>query len=337
MPLPLSSLSQICRAVADFLAGQLEASAHSIRVMLGTPAAAAAAAADNTTLHKLNLFFFRVEPSGFAFTTMPGEPWQMRLHCLITPFASAEDRIGEGENDLRLLGEVIRVFHEHPSLPLTAIDGEDVQLDVVLQPASANETRELWATQGDVVYRPSVTYEMALTPIVPRRRHLASPLVGGAGLTVLPTRRAPAPGTPPEIVVLPARARGAVETERDDWAPLIAFVTGGMLAESIQLPLSAVPASLQVLVAGRRDARVTLRWDVWTSDSGWSPGDGGGVVTVNRTELSPEDLGDPVSVALPLRDRAGQAVLFAEQSYTHPAERIPRNVRSNPLLVTVHP
>jgi hypothetical protein len=41
MALPLSSLSRICRSIADFVGAELEANSNSIRVLLGNPADAA--------------------------------------------------------------------------------------------------------------------------------------------------------------------------------------------------------------------------------------------------------------------------------------------------------
>ena len=64
-----------------------------------------------------------MEPTGFTFGLDPGESWLLRLHCLITPFGAAESPVSSGENDLRLLGEVLRVFHEKPVLPALDLGG----------------------------------------------------------------------------------------------------------------------------------------------------------------------------------------------------------------------
>ena len=182
MPLPLSSLSRVCRSVADFVGTELEASTHSVRVLLGSPAEAAK---DAETEHRVNLFFYLVEPSGFTFGLDPGESWLLRLHCLITPFGAAESPVSAGENDLRLLGEILRVFHEKPVLPALDLGGGTaVRMEAVFEPLSLDHINHLWATQGDVPYRPSVGYEMTLFPVIPKTPRVEAPAVQSVDLSV---------------------------------------------------------------------------------------------------------------------------------------------------------
>jgi hypothetical protein len=181
MPLPLSSLSRVCRSVADFVGTEIEASTHSVRVLIGSPAEAAK---DAETEHRINLFFYLVEPNGFLFGEDPGETWLLRMHCLITAFGAAESPVSAGENDLRLLGEVLRVFHERPVLPAVDIDGHTVRMQVVFEPLTLDRINHLWATQGDVPYRPSVGYEMSLLPVYPRTPAVEAPSVAAIDLTV---------------------------------------------------------------------------------------------------------------------------------------------------------
>src|SRR5262245_610773 len=102
MPLGVSSLASVCRKFADVLRAGIAppGATPDITVLIGTPAAAAPAASENS--HRLNLFFFRFEPSGFFPDTLPGEPWLVRMHCLITPFCSDENSVTAGDNDLRV-------------------------------------------------------------------------------------------------------------------------------------------------------------------------------------------------------------------------------------------
>jgi hypothetical protein len=181
MPLPLSSLSRVCRSVADFLGTEVEASAHSVRVLIGSPAEAAK---DAETEHRINLFFYLVEPNGFVFGADPGETWLLRLHCLITAFGAAESPVSSGENDLRLLGEVLRVFHEKPVLPALDLDGDIVRMQVLFEPLTLDRINHLWATQGDVTYRPSVGYEMSLLPVYPRTPAVAAAAVSQIDVSV---------------------------------------------------------------------------------------------------------------------------------------------------------
>jgi uncharacterized protein DUF4255 len=181
MSLPYSSLSRVCRSVADFVGAELEASVNSVRVLIGSPAEAAK---DAETEHRINLFFYRVEPSGFGFGLSPGESWLLRVHCLITAFGAAEGSVSSGENDLRLLGEVIRVFHEKPILPPLDLDGLTVRMQAVFEPLTLDQINHLWATQGDVTYRPSVAYEMSLLPVIPKVLDVAAPQVSAVDVSV---------------------------------------------------------------------------------------------------------------------------------------------------------
>jgi uncharacterized protein DUF4255 len=180
MPLPASSLSRICRSVADFLGAELEANSNSIRVLVGSPAEAAK---DFETEHRINLFFYLVEPGGFgAFA--PDETWLVRLHCLVTAFGVAEGPVASGENDLRLIGGVLRAFHENPILPAYDLDGLTVRMQVVFNPLTLDQINHVWSTQGDVTYRPSLAYEMALVPVPPKEPRLDGPLVTAVGVDV---------------------------------------------------------------------------------------------------------------------------------------------------------
>src|SRR5262245_48569897 len=114
MALPVSTLSQVCKSISDFLSDRLEAAQNHIQVCIGNPASAAALQEDDK--HRVNLFFYRVEPNGFGPAAAPDETWLLRLFCLVTSFAAEEEQISAGENDLRLLGGVLSAFHERPIL-----------------------------------------------------------------------------------------------------------------------------------------------------------------------------------------------------------------------------
>ena len=55
MSLPISSISAVCRSIADFISTGLEASSHSIRTLIGNPIDALPGQSD--TDHRINLFF----------------------------------------------------------------------------------------------------------------------------------------------------------------------------------------------------------------------------------------------------------------------------------------
>ena len=230
MPLPISSLSQVCRSIANFVSTGLNASANSIRVMIGNPTDAVPGASGGE--HHLNLFFYLVEPSGFFPDTNPGDTWWLRLQCLVTGFGIAEDSISAGENDLRLLGEVMRLFHETPVLDALQVENETFRLQVIFQALNPDDLNHIWSTQGDVSYRPSVAYEMSLAPVIPAQRRPGSPWVGAVGTQIradITARRAPYEGE----VLAPPVPLTVVDVSQEDWAPAIALIYQGQCAQSL--------------------------------------------------------------------------------------------------------
>jgi hypothetical protein len=337
MPLPESPLSQVCRSIAGFLSERLEASQNHIHVMLGSPSDALPRETD--TDHRVNLFFYRMEPSGFGPAADPDEPWRLRLHCLVTSFGVQEDQVSAGENDLRLLGGVLRAFHEKPLLDGVAVNGEDVRVQVVFQPLSTEEINHLWSTQGEVAYRPSVAYEVALVPVLPREPRLGGPLVGALGFEAragMASRRAPFTGTaaPPQVV------RFAVDTEREDWAPGICFVHGGICAESLSFAVGSPELGAfgsAVWIAGEVGSAVRLAWEVWDRAQGWRSAGAPLAAAATSPAIDPDEAGSAatIAVALPFDDHAGQAVLLAVRQYTRGGDGAQLTVRSNPLLVNL--
>ncbi len=340
MALPRSSLSRVCRAIADFVSVGLDASANSIQVMIGSPVSAAPATTDTT--HRVNLFFYRIEPAGLFTGDTPGDPWWVRLHCLVTGFGLDEEQVSSGENDLRLLGEVMRLFHETPVQSALMVDDETFRLQVVFLPLGADDLNHIWSTQGDVSYRPSIAYEMALAPVLPSERRPESPLVGRIGSEV---RAVPAARTSPfaGATAAPPVPRSTVDATRPDWAPVICFVADGACAQSLLFVLASQELEAfvpRVRVAGEPGAAVTLAWQRWTSSGGWQDVADTTDTTATVATLDPEGGGDAgtVAVALPgeLVSDGGQAVLYAERSWVRGADGVTVTVRSNPLLVTVH-
>lgn len=339
MALPRSSLSQVCRAIADFVSLGLDAGANSIQVMIGPPASAAPGTTDTT--HRVNLFFYRIEPSGFFPGDTPGDPWWVRLHCLVTGFGIEEEQISAGENDLRLLGEVMRLFHEQPVLSAFTVGDETFRLQLVFLPLGADDINHIWSSQGDVSYRPSIAYEMTLVPVLPRERRIEPPLVGRIGSEVRAdhaARTASFGGT----LSAPPVQRAQVNSANPGWEPVISFVADGVCAHSLVFGRgSAELAGFQprVWVAGEPGSPVTLVWQRWTSAVGWQEVAEPLQTTATSLVLDPEQVAaaQTVALALPqaLRDAGGQGVLCAQRTWVRAADGVSVTVRSNPLLVTV--
>jgi hypothetical protein len=340
MPLPKSSLSQVCRSIADFLSNHLKASANSFRVTIGNPAAVAPSTTE--TENRLNLFFYRIDPSGYFTGGDSGGTWWLRLHCMVTGFGIAEENVSAGENDLRLLGEALRAFHEKPILPEFAVEDEVFRLQVVFQPLTADELNHIWSTQSGVSYRPSVVYEMALAPVIPKKRTVPGPLVGSIGSEVraVPEARHAAFTGP---LIVPLVGRSFVDVREESWAPAICFVTADGSAQTLSFALdSAALAAFApaVFIAGEHDGAVRLVWQIWTADKGWKDAPNPVPGKAVRPLLDPGALAaadaEPVELPAGFTSQAGQAVLYAERQFERAADHAAITVRSNPLLITVY-
>lgn len=337
MALALSPLSQVCKGIRVYLDGEINAPARSkVTVLLATPADAASASAGDSE-HRLNLFFHRFEPSGLYPDSLPGEVGWVRCFCLVTPFCAEDDSIGAGENDLRLIGEVMRIFHEAPVL-LLSVEGEDYQLQVIFQPLGLDQLNQLWSTQGDTIYRPSVLYEVSLAPVIPANAAVAAPLAGALGLSVQSTlgpQELTAAGRSPEVPTMtPATARA-------DWAPAVAFVRGGACAFSFSFALGSGALAAftpHVWLAGKVGEAVRLRWETWDATAGWQTVEPPTAAVITDTRIDPDAAAGAatVALALPFTDHVGQMLLYAERDYPRAADGTVLTVRSNPLMVSLY-
>ena len=233
MALVAASIAQISKSLSQYLSTELNKGGSTVHVLLGSPADAAPGESDSD--HRFNLFFFRFEPSGFGPDTLPGETQFLRMHCLATPFAAQEDSIGAGENDLRLIGEALRVFHEKPVFELTAA-GEPFHVQVLFQTLGLDQLNQLWSTQGDTVYRPSVLFEVSLAPVIPNEKAVTSPLAGAMGLDVRASMDAVSSGisasAPRVLVTRP-------DTSREGWVPSICLVRAGQCEQSLSFEVGS--------------------------------------------------------------------------------------------------
>ncbi len=351
MVLPVSSLSIVCSAIAEFVRTGIDAANNSINVSIGAPAEAAV----NTNEHRVNLFFYRFEPSGFEAAVRPDQPWRIRFYCLITAFGIMEDTVSAGENDLRMLGEVMRIFHETPIMDAVEVDGQTVRLQVVFSPLSDDQLNQVWSTQGDTTYRPSVVYEMALVPVVPSEPWTGGPLVAAIGAEARGTqaaRHAAFTGTASGPPVLATR----VAIENPAWLPYICFVHDNECVQTLSFDVGS-PAfanfTPRVWLAGDPSEEVALVWEVWDR-SGWRTvvevdSEGNEViVTANAftTAIDPDAIPAPVPDTFPLElecpveladdDNAAQALLYAVRNYIPIAGQAGLELRSNPLLINLY-
>lgn len=270
MSLASSSIYESAELMRDQLDTRLF-NGQDVDVMIGQPKEAAATAAVPDQKAVLNLFFYKIQPPGFFPDTGPHETWRVRLHCLVTAFGSSDT---EGEDELKIVGQVLRYFHENPTLKGTTVGfPTSYWLEVIFQPLSTEEINQLWATFGDVAYRPSLTYEVSLVPVEPKVTAVPAPPVvsGGPSSDVAPDSE-PAYESPPGAPVVVTIDRIDIDLSRQDWAPAIAFIVAGKALPSVTRPWSDVEAGgngifANLWVAGTKDTKIDLVWQSAVSGS----------------------------------------------------------------------
>lgn len=342
MAVLVSSLSSVCRQFGQRVSARINSSTSTqVQVLIGTPAAAVPAESDDA--QRLNLFFFRFEPSGFFPDRLPGEPWLLRLHCLATPFCNDEDGVSAGENDLRVLGEVLRLFHEEPVLSMT-IEGQTFLLQTVCCTLGLDQLNQLWSTQGDTVYRPSALFEVSLAPVLPREPAVPAPLVGSIGFGARATLTA-AQGLPDAAelgVFVPLVRRSAPDTRVETWAPALCLVDGAtprcLRSVSLALGSTALAAFAPAAwLAGAPGSEVSLQWQVWSAAEGWQNAGVAEAVTLADAAIDPDRAATATlhPLTLPFRNRAGQMLLSAQRSVERAGDGVIVVVRSDPVLITL--
>lgn len=275
MPVPASSLSVAVQGIADFLDSHF---GEDVEISTDTPQRASerAKAADK---HVLNLFTYRISPAGLYSAGQADEPFFLRIHALLTPFATNQTDTTI-DTDLRLLGHGIRVLASEPVLPqvmpgsgpadpLDFRNGPhlDYQLQAVLQAPTMEELNHIWTTQGgDLAYRLSAVYEFALIPVEPLDHH-TPPLPVTTAIADL------APGVPEEISgfapygaearATPLAAFGTDTREPSPATvlPVVLFSTNGSLGNAARIAPGT--PDIQLALSGLPGARIAVRV-AWT-------------------------------------------------------------------------
>jgi hypothetical protein len=262
---PASALSIAADGVARAIERHFRLNGAQLRVTTDTPVAAAKLT--EGARHIVNLFFYRVAPSGFHATSGPGDPLALRTYCLVTPFTSddgGEMQVTRGEHDLRLLGEVLRLFHETPVIgPFASGAGHAAAyaLQAVLHPGDMEEINHIWtALNGDTSYRPSAVYEFSLIPVDPAVARTPAPPAYGFSVDVDPHLR--------------RREEGLATDALTSWSPALMAVdpdTGG-LRDRLTGAAGAAAGLVRAVLAGPDGHHARLVWQQRVPD-GWQPVD----------------------------------------------------------------
>jgi len=333
-----SSLSVAARALRTHVAGAT--SLPEGQILIGHPSLAVKDIEGETNKQFLNLFFYRVEHGAYPADSAAADVLYLRFYCLITALGTKEIATGgatvsAGENDLRLVGAVVKRLHESPLLRLRDDTAQEVaQLQIVLHVLSLDDLNHIWSTQGDTPYRLSVGYELALVPLPLARPAVRGPRVGAIGVEL---EGEPAHPQAPEVPAV------RVDIARPDWAPHLCWLAAdGSLQYSLAFAAGALPANLQVIALGAPGSDVDLQWELWdpaAADPKWTTAAATPATLTAEVEwLDPASgaafFGLAHNVAAPLGAR-GQALLYASRLYTRP-DGAQVALRSNPLLLSVH-
>ncbi len=271
MPPPVSSLSIAVQGIADFLDGHF---GEDVLITVDTPQRANERAKTAET-HYLNLFVYRVAPSGFHSATTSEEALFVRIHTLITPFLGSQD-VQVADADLRILGHAVRVLQSHPVIPVSPLPGagqpgddsdfrhqehHDYRLQAILQTPPMEELNYVWTTQGgDLAYRLSAAYEFALIPIEPLE-HAPAPVPTTTAIFDVEANvdRAREPGVlaiGEETTALPLGATDGTPEPPTSWLPVLLLAEGGQLTNHREVV--AGTATVSFALAGPPGERVAL-------------------------------------------------------------------------------
>jgi hypothetical protein len=178
MALTPSSLSVAIQGFADFLDGTFD---NDVVVTVDSPQKAGKPG-DNNSKHTLNIFPYRIAPSGVHPDAGKKDPFFIRAYVLLTAFPASAGNAAT-DADLQVLGHALRALQSNPEIPVTlptpipnnapASDFRhgpflSYRLQAILQAPTMEEMNHIWTTQGsELGYRLSVAYELALIPIEP--------------------------------------------------------------------------------------------------------------------------------------------------------------------------
>lgn len=269
MPVPVSSLSVAVQGIADFLDSQF---GEEVTITVAHPQRASEIAKGaGVAAHCLNIFAYRVAPSGFYADAGADETQFLRVQALLSPFPADVDD-ADDDADIRILGHAIRVLQSHPVLPITAAplpgaaitdppDRKDYRLQAVMLAPAMEEINHIWTTQGsDIAYRLSAVYEFALIPIEP----LDPRVVADSPQSVLLGVNANMGAATAEFVMPSENSRGfPVERKppfTTNWLPVQLLVRDGSLTNKAAIDAAVTELTCAVSGPVGEDVAFEIRW-----------------------------------------------------------------------------
>lgn len=274
--LPVTVMSDAANRLRNLLFGKIDDIDDVTKIMIGHPKDTFVDMDAGSVKDKnhLNLFFYNIGYDGYPADGSSQDPFYVRLYCLITAVGTRTGKPSYGEKDLRLIGEVMRVLHEHPIVSVGSGNSEIAQLQIVPHPLNLDNLNHIWSTQGDTAYRLSVAYEMALAPVPLTVAIERSPLVGETGSDVeaeMDYDLLPDNGYGIETSA-PVVPKQSVNISQSDWAPQLCLVYLKTCSYSLAFKLGSTALTAfipKIWLAANNNARIDLVWEQWKSESGW--------------------------------------------------------------------
>lgn len=322
MPVPVSSLSVAVQGIADYLDSRF---GEDVVISVNSPQRASELLrGSNSSAHYLNLFVYRIAPSGFHASAGADETQFIRIYCLLTPFP-AEGETVAADADLRILGEAIRVLQANPVLPIAATSplpgapvGDPAQpdfrrdphleyrLQAVMQAPGMEELNHIWTTQGaELAYRLSAAYEFALIPIEPLVRRAAPAPIRSALLGVnadLDGRDGGFIDASAQTRAIPLAGTAAETPAPTAWLPVQMLVDGDALTSS--LAIDAAATTVEIALAGPVGEEVAIEV-AWTLADASEQVQAPQIVTLRSPLIDAPNARHALSLAAPATARDG--------------------------------
>lgn len=297
---------------------------------------------------RLNLYLFQVvENAELKNQEIPGRghparygrpPLSVNLRYLVTSYSATENQEESDINAQLVLGDVMRVFHDHAILretltitrPAAGTVGDPIldfslreefeQAKVTLFPAGLEELSKLWSGMHDVNFRRSVIYEVTVVQIESEaERRLALPVA---------TRR----------IFATARSRPEVTGAWREPAP------GDTIRDSRVRPGESIVIEGRNMTADRIYVRLGTLEPIRVP-----PAPSGRIVIAVPDDEYPIDLDNPATRPIPAADRLQPGPLLVQVIAEHPVEGVAgaldrglpvseaRSFRSNQALLELVP
>ena len=164
-----TTLSMVARALRTHIAANTEI--QEMNVLLGHPASVQLV---NETDPHLSVFFYSVYPAANSADLRPEEPLDTIVRCIMTPLAknptNGANQISSGEEDLRILGQVITCMHGWRLLLVNDMNEKPVcSVEIIPLELNADKLSKIVPTQPEGGFRPTIAYELSLIPLFPKK------------------------------------------------------------------------------------------------------------------------------------------------------------------------